>query len=172
MNNDRLNSLDYCAPRQKHHPPMPWASQGSSAGGHARLEPPRETRSEGEGPEPFVLVGFQRSGWAAALLRGPDVPRHFRIYLCLHFELGSAPESITTFYQEEHLAFAEGAGAAKFIFLGREKKFSCSSGGQWPVCRITVGSFKGGGGLEGKGWRLVWGKPAKCGSCIGDSSRK
>ncbi|XP_075812382.1 SPATS2-like protein isoform X1 [Microtus pennsylvanicus] len=30
MNNDRLNSPDYCAPRQKHHRPMPWASQGSS----------------------------------------------------------------------------------------------------------------------------------------------
>lgn len=137
MNNDCLYSPDSCAPRQKHHRPMPRASRGCSVGDHARSEPRVRPAARARGQNIWAQLGFRgrveppsARPRVAGLGVGADFPRHFRIsYLCLHFELGSPPESITTFSREKHLAFADGAGAAKFVFLGRKERFSCSSSG-------------------------------------------
>lgn len=172
MNNACLSFPDYCTPRQKHHWRMPREARGSSVGDHARLEPRVRPGARARGQNTSAQSDFKGRAEPPVLIPGPDFPRHFRIsYLCLHLSLAHSQKALLPSVGRSILPLQTVLGQqSSFSSVGKNDSLALCAGSA--PCLEGSGQFRVGGGLEGKGRRLVRDTPAKCGSCMGDSSRK
>lgn len=139
-----------------------WVARGSSVGDHARLDarvrPGVKTRSQNTSAQ----SDFKGRAEPPELIPGPDFPRLFRIsYLCLHLSLAHSQKALLPSVRRSISPLQTVLGQqSSFSWVGKSDSLAPHAGST--QCLDSSGQFRVGGGLEGKGRRLVRGKPMKC----------